>query len=154
MEAVDNPQLPYDVKLIDIHFYFIAIRNLYRYLNKIISDPVYSHLNDQLEKLNETWFKHYSEGREAFEHIDQRLPGERHNEKIVEIEENGARRKVHYGLSMKKGTFTHSDKSWDITKDTFLKFKEEVAQLIQDIVDSSNKKLNADGIANAPPPVS
>ena len=154
VEAGDNPQLPYDVKLIEIHFYFIAIRNLYRYLNKIISDPVYSDLEEQLEVLNETWFKHYSKGREAFEHIDQRFPGEKHDEKIVEIEENGARRKVHYGLSMKRGTFTHSDESLDITKDTFLKFKEDVARMIQNIVDSSNKKLNADDIASAPPRVS
>lgn len=154
IDAGENPLLPYEVKLIDVHFYFVAIRNLYRYLNKIISDPVYSELEPQLDVLNEKWFKHYSKGREAFEHIDQRFPNEKHEEKLVEIEENGARRKVHFGLSMKNGLFTHSNESWDISIPTFTKLKEDVTNFIQSIVESSNKKLNADGVAAAPPPVS
>jgi len=154
IKSEDNPLLPYEIKLIDIHFYFVALRNLYRYLNKIISDPVYLHLEADLEILNDKWFRHYSKGREAFEHIDQKFPGEKHEDKIVEIEEKGARRKVHYGLSMKNGMFTHSDESWDISKKSFEVFKDNVAQLIQKIVESSNKKLNTDGNAIAPPPVS
>ncbi len=75
VKSVDHPLLPYEIKLIDIHFYFVALRNLYRYLNKIMSDPVYSHLKADLEILNDKWFRHYSKGREAFEHIDQRFPG-------------------------------------------------------------------------------
>jgi len=43
---------------------------------------------------------------------------------------------------MKRGVFTHSDKSWDISKKSFVVFKDSVAQFIQKIVESSNKKLN------------
>jgi hypothetical protein len=107
-----------------------------------MSDPAYSHLKADLEILNNKWFRHYSKGREAFEHIDQKFPGEKHEDKIVEIEEKGARRKVHYGLSMKDGVFTHSDESWDISKKSFAEFKDSVAQLIQKIVESSNIKLD------------
>ena len=142
VKSVNHPLLPYEIRLIDIHFYFVALRNLYRYLNKIMSDPVYSHLKVDLEILNDKWFRHYSKGREAFEHIDQRFPGEPHEERIIEIEEKGARRKVHYGLSMKDGVFTHSDESWDISKKSFAVFKDSVAQFIQKIVEYSNKKLN------------
>lgn len=142
IKSVDNPLLPYEIKLIDIHFYFVALRNLYRYLNKIMSDPAYSHLKADLEILNNKWFRHYSKGREVFEHIDQKFPGEKHQDKIVEIEEKGARRKVHYGLSMKDGVFTHSDESWDISKKSFAEFKDNVAQFIQKIVESSNKRFN------------
>ena len=141
VKSEDNPTLQYEVKLIEIHFYFVALRNLYRYLNKIVTDPVYADLAPDLEILNENWFKHYSKGRETFEHIDQRFPEERHENKIIEIEENGARRKVHYGVSFKDGLFTHSDESWDITKITFLKFKEDVAQFMKDIVELSERKL-------------
>jgi len=142
IKSVDNPSLPYEIILIDIHFYFVALRNLYRYLNKIMSDPVYSHLKADLEILNDKWFRHYSKGREAFEHIDQKFHGEKHEDKIVEIEEKGARRKVHYGLSMKHGVFTHSDESWDISKKSFAEFKDSVAQFIQKIVESSNIMLD------------
>lgn len=142
IKSADNPLLPYEIKLIDIHFFFIALRNLYRYLNKIMSDLVYSHLKADLEILNDKWFRHYSKGREAFEHIDQRFPGERHQDRIIEIEEKGARRKVHYGLSMKDGVFTHSDESWDISKKSFVVFKDNVAQFMQKIVESSNIMLD------------
>jgi len=102
-----------------------------------VSDPIYTHLKPELEDLNQKWFKHYAQGREAFEHIDQRFPGEKHEGKIVEIEEKGARRKIHYGLSMKKGLFTHSDKSWDISAASFEEIKASVRHLIGQIVDSS-----------------
>lgn len=153
VNSEDDPQLPYEVKLVDIHFYFIAVRNLYRHLNKVISDPTFSDLENRLDVLNEAWFKHYSKGREAFEHIDQRFQAETHEDKLIAIEENGVFRKVHYGLSMKKGLFTHSNESWDITKPTFFKFKDDVTKFIQDIVESSNRKLITDVGANAPPPV-
>lgn len=141
-KSVDNPLLPYEIKLIDIHFYFVALRNLYRYLNKIVSDPVYSHLKADLEILNDKWFRHYSKGREAFEHIDQRFHGEQYEDRIIAVEDKGARRKVHYGLSMKDSVFTHSDESWDISKESFAVFKDSVTQFIQKIVESSNIMLD------------
>ena len=135
VNSKDNPSLPFEIKLIDIHFYFIALRNLYRHLEKVISDPAYEHLKPELEKLNAKWFKHYGHGREAFEHIDQRLPGEKYEERIVEITENEASRKVHYGVSMKEGMFKHSNESWDISLDFFKEIKEGVTDLIALVVD-------------------
>jgi len=137
----DDLILPQEVKLIDIHFYFVALRNLYRHLKKVVSDPVFSHLDSELEALNQKWFKHYAKGREAFEHIDQRLPGGKHEKRIVEIEENGIRRRVHYGFSMKRGIFSHSDESWDIGMNSFTELKTSVLRLIKNIVDSSNKQF-------------
>jgi hypothetical protein len=133
----------YQLILIDLHFFFISIRNLYRYLEKIVADPTYAHLKKQLDQLNIQWFKHYSSGREAFEHIDQRLPGEKHENKIVEIEENGARRKIHYGLYLKKGIFAHSDREWDISLTTFHKMKNDVDMLLEAVVQASNNALNS-----------
>lgn|GEM_PF-1841435 len=89
--------------LIDVHFYFVALRNIYRFLEKVVSDEVFQELRPGLVELNEKWFKHYSLGREAFEHIDQRLPGQRHQNKITEIEEKGGKRKINYGLRLSKG---------------------------------------------------
>ncbi|MFZ3017771.1 MAG: hypothetical protein WA056_04840 [Gallionella sp.] len=123
--------------LIDLHFFFISIRNLYRYLEKIVLDPTYAHLRPELDRLNDKWFRHYSSGREAFEHIDQRLPGEKHENKIVEIEENGARRKIHYGLYLSRGIFAHSDLEWDISLSAFNQLKNEVNIFLQSVVQSS-----------------
>lgn len=127
----------YHLILIDLHFFFISIRNLYRYLEKIVADPTYAHLKPQLDNLNDKWFKHYSLGREAFEHIDQRLPGEQHEHKIVEIEENGARRKIHYGLYLSKGIFAHSKHEWDISIPTFEKLKNDVDVFLHAVVRAS-----------------
>ena len=95
--------------LIDVHFYFIALRNLCRFLGKVVEDPVFVSLRPELQALNDAWFKHYAKGREAFEHIDQRLPGGKHEKQLVEVTENGTSRTIHYGLSMRRGMFQHSN---------------------------------------------
>jgi hypothetical protein len=122
--------------LIDVHFYFISLRNVYRFLRKVVADPKFEHLRPELDKLNEKWFHHYGKGREAFEHIDQRLPGEKHESNIVEIQEAGAKRKIHYGLRLREGLFLHSDLRWDITQATFAQIRSDVQALLQQIVDN------------------
>ncbi|MDP2693919.1 MAG: hypothetical protein Q8O58_03475 [Gallionella sp.] len=122
--------------LIDVHFYFISLRNIYRFLKKVIADPAFEQLRPELDRLNEKWFRHYGKGREAFEHIDQRLPGEKHEMNIVEIEEAGARRKINYGLRLREGLFLHSDLEWDITSGTFEAISHDVQALLQQIVGS------------------
>lgn len=122
--------------LIDVHFYFIALRNLYRFLHKVAQDPVFAHLQPELHVLNDKWFKHYARGREAFEHIDQRLPGEKYESRVVQITENGASRKVCYGLNMRSGLFMHSDLTFDISRGTFQHLRQEVAEFLAQIVES------------------
>ena len=122
--------------LIDVHFYFISLRNVYRFLKKIVADPKFKHLEPKLENLNKNWFKHYSKGREAFEHIDERLSGEKNESNIVEIEEGGAKRKINYGLRLREGLFLHSDLRWDITKATFAQISSDVQAFLQQIVDN------------------
>lgn len=122
--------------LTDVHFYFIALRNLYRHLEKVVKDPIFTHLKPELDALNERWFKNYAKGRESFEHIDQRLPEEKHSSKLVEVTENGASRKVHYGISMQNAVFTHSDLTLDISIENFQCLKENVNALIAKILDS------------------
>jgi hypothetical protein len=119
--------------LIDIHFYFISLRRLYGYLKKIVDDPGFAHLAHRLEALNTRWFKHYAVGREAFEHIDQRLPGEKHDHLLVEIDENGAKRRIQYGLRMSQGLFFHSDQSWDISAGGFDEIRRETTALLLDL---------------------
>ena len=141
----DRPGLPADHPqfvaaaqdaLIDVHFYFIALRNLYRFLDKVVADPVFAHLQPELQRLNEAWFKHYAKGREAFEHIDQRLPGEKHEKQLVEVTEGGASRKIHYGLSMRRGVFEHSNLTFDISKQTFGHLRTDVNAFLAKVVES------------------
>ncbi|ANC84380.1 hypothetical protein [Pseudomonas putida] len=123
--------------LIDIHFYFISLRNLYRYLVKAVEDPAFDAFRPELALLNDRWFLHYAKGREAFEHIDQRLPGEKHESRIVEIvDDDGGRRKIHYAFWPKKGLFVHSDGEWDITPATFDRISADVKSLLTRMVRS------------------
>lgn len=106
--------------LIDVHFYFISLRNLSRYLNNVVNDTAYHAYRTELTVLNDRWFSHYAKGREAFEHIDQRLPGEKYESRIAEIaDDTGARRKIHYGIRPSQGLFEHSNEKWDSTIATF-----------------------------------
>ncbi|EXF96298.1 hypothetical protein HK44_020820 [Pseudomonas fluorescens HK44] len=123
--------------LIDIHFYFISLRNVYRYLAKSVDDPAFDAFRPELAELKDRWFSHYAKGREAFEHIDQRLPGQKHESQIVEIvDNNGGRRKIHYAFWPKKGLFAHSDGEWDITSATFDRISADVKSLLSRIVES------------------
>ena len=121
--------------LIDVHFYFIALRNVFRFLDKVVSDEVFQELHPELANLHDKWFMHYNLGREAFEHFDQRLPGQKYENRIVEIEERGAKRKIHFGLSLSNGLFRHSDQEWDISKATYESINADVVELLTRIVD-------------------
>ena len=136
--SADHPQFVAAAQdaLIDVHFYFIGLRNLYRFMHKVVQDPVFAHLQPELQALNQTWFRHFAKGREAFEHIDQRLPGEKHEDQLVEVTENGPSRKIHYGLSLRRGVFEHSDLSFDISKQTFQRLKTDVDAFLAKIVAS------------------
>jgi hypothetical protein len=134
----DHPQFVpavHDV-LIDVHFYFIALRNLYRFLARIVEDPMFAHLEAELRALNDVWFKHYAKGREAFEHIDQRLPGEKHEKNLVEVTDGGSPRKIHYGLSMRRGVFEHSDLTFDISKQAFERLRSDVSGFLTKVIES------------------
>lgn len=129
----------YEDMLIDVHFYFVALRDIYRYLDKVVSDEVFQGLRPALDNLNEKWFKHYSDGRDVFEHIDQRLPGQSHENRIVGIEAWGGEKKINFGLSPRKGLFRHSDLEWDISKARYDRIKVDVEELLRLIVDAAPK---------------
>lgn len=131
--------------LIDVHFYFVALRNVYRFLSKVVEDPDFAHFVPNLELLNQQWFAHYSTGREAFEHIDQRLPGERHSPRIAETMTDGTSRRVHYGLNLRQGVFRHSDQEWDIRPETFSRLHGDVSALLEAILDDARKRQMSRG---------
>ncbi|MNQ28861.1 hypothetical protein D3C85_421580 [compost metagenome] len=136
-QDVEATKKYYQDILIDIHFYFISLRNVYRYLAKAVNDPAFDAFRPGLAELEERWFSHYAKGREAFEHIDQRLPGQKHESQIVEIvDDNGGRRKIHYAFWPKKGLFAHSDGEWDITSATFDRISADVKSLLSRMVES------------------
>jgi len=132
--------------LIDIHFYFIALRNLYRFLAKVVADPAFEQFRPDVEKLNCAWFKHYAKGREAFEHIDQRLPGEKQEHQLVKVSNGGNPRKIYYGVNLRNGVFTHSNLSFDISREAFLGLKEEVETLLAKIANSCPYREDAHAV--------
>ncbi|MNR56343.1 hypothetical protein D3C85_1768950 [compost metagenome] len=70
-----------------------------------------------------------------FEHIDQRLPGEKHQGRIIEVDDRqGNRRKINYGIRGKEGLFTHSNETWDITESTFSRISQDVRSLLKRII--------------------
>ena len=121
--------------LIEVHFYFIALRDVRRFLRNIVKDEAFEELCPELAELDNKWFKHYTEGRDLFEHIDDRLRGERGG--IKEVGEEGAKRRIHFGLKPSQGLFQHSDKEWDITKATFESIKDDVEAFLRRVVDKT-----------------
>jgi hypothetical protein len=123
-------------KLIELHFYFVSIRNIYRFLAKAINDEALSEFSEDLDTLNSKWLAHNSKAREAFEHIDQRLPGEKHEEKIAQI----GNRKVHYGIRWKEAEFYHSDLLWDISQSTYEEFHRDIGNFLKNLEEKFPKQ--------------
>ena len=48
--------------LIEVHFYFVALRDVYRCLAKVVSDEVFQGLRPDVDNLWVKWFKHYNKG--------------------------------------------------------------------------------------------
>ena len=122
--------------IIDIHFYFIALRNLYRFLAMIVNDSAFEQFKPDLENLDKIWFCHYQKARDTLEHIDERLPGEKKEDRIIEVSDVESSRKIQYGVSLSRGIFKHSNQEWDISRETFLKLKEDVEILLTKVVSS------------------
>lgn len=116
--------------LIEVHFYFVALRNIHRFLSKVVEDPAFQHVQPAFTRINNDWLLHYSKGREAFEHIDQRLPGQKQEHQLKATSDSNGTRKVHYDLSLRKRTFTHSNLTFDISKEAFDRLKAEVVSIL------------------------
>ena len=127
--------------LIDVHFYFVALRDVDRFLKVVISDEVFQGLRPELARLNDKWFQNYSRGRDSFEHIDQRLPGQKHENEIVDIEGTGGKRKTNFGLSLGEALFRHPNLEWDISKAAFDRIEVDVQELLRLIVDESRETV-------------
>ena len=96
--------------LYETHFYFIAWHNCREMLNALTSAPELVEARRAFYK-SIAVFDSYSSGRHCFEHFNERLPGNKHEAKVVAVGEN----RVKKYLSFHDGVFEHSDESWDIT---------------------------------------
>ena len=86
---------------------------------KLDTVDLFKELRPDLDTLNEQWCRHYSAGRDVFEHIDQRLPGQKHEDQIVAIEEQVREKKTNFRIIRSKGLFLHSNQEWDISRVQF-----------------------------------
>lgn len=100
----------------------------------MVEDPAFEAHRVELENLNTTWFSHYAKGREVFEHIDQRLPGEKHEARIISSDDGMS--KLHYGIKPNERLFLHSNQEWDISESTFEKIHQDAATLISNIINN------------------
>lgn len=122
--------------LIDAHFYVIALRNLYRFLAKAVGDPAFEQFKPEVDRVNNVWFKHFAKAREAFEQIDQHLPGEKQEHQLEQVTDGCAPHKIHYALSLRKGIFKHSMLSFYISREAFSRLKSEVEGALLKILDN------------------
>jgi len=130
----------YDPLLVDIHFYFVSIRNINRYLKELTNDELFSCLKDKFIIMENSFFAHFKNGRDALEHMNERLPGNKYANRTKEITENGCTRSVHAGVSLKRGIYYYSDQEWDISDNEFRKMKSQIDNFLQNVLDIAMKE--------------
>ena len=132
--------------LIDVHFDFFALGTCIGTLERVVADPAFAQFKTDVNRLNDLWFKYNAKEREEFEHIDPRLPSEKHENRTEEVSEGGAAGKIQYGLSMRNGIFKHSNLSFDISRASFDLIKREIDALFVKIVGSCGQPGGGGGV--------
>lgn len=117
----------------DIQFYIMSVRNIKRYGRLIVLDDTFSSLRDTLLEIESKWIDKFKSMRDSLEHMDERFPGCKKSQAIVEVCEGQAKRKIHRGFSLSEGVFRHSDQQLDISHGTFLNIATDVLLFLSDV---------------------
>jgi hypothetical protein len=102
--------------LSDVHLYFVSWGNCRNMLQLLTGQPEFLEAKKVFDGYRKH-FDHYVAGRNSFEHLHERLPGQKNEDRVKEIRDDprtGARR-VYAGFH--DGKYIHSDQSWDISSD-------------------------------------
>lgn len=75
-------------------------------------------------------FDHYVAGRNSFEHFHDRLPGQREEHRVKEVQPdpNAGAHRIYSGLS--KGLYVHSNTSWDISPCSLESLERFIAEVL------------------------
>ncbi len=100
--------------LIEMHFYFVAWASCYRLLKILTADRVFLPAK-RLFDSHRREFEHYVNGRNGFEHFEERLPGQKKESRVKDTIDasSGARRTIYFKLVGQ--TYQHSDRTWDVS---------------------------------------
>ena len=122
----------YDPVFIDIHFYFISwngIRRMIKFFSKILELKI----NEVFPEIS-GMFQSHKDIRDAIEHFDERLPGEKYEHRVKEIIQSPgcAPSKIYGGISS-DGCYLFGDKKIDIKLESFLTLKKMTIEIIDHI---------------------
>ncbi len=100
--------------LAEVHLLFIAIDNAKDMMNVILSEEKLVHLKRKLGSFYNS-LERYTEGRNIFEHYDQRIPGGNRHEKVSEEKgKDGAGARRNLG-GLRGNSYTFGGKEWDLS---------------------------------------
>lgn len=123
----------YESLFIEIHFYFVTWTNCQNMMKTLASFPEYTEASKHYNSVRKH-LDHYTEARNTFEHFHERLPAGKNRDRVKEMRApNAGPRRVFGGLA--KGSYTFSDRSWDITPVSL--------NLLQSIVEEFLGKVHA-----------
>ncbi len=125
----------------DIHYYFVAWDNCSKMMKSLSRLPEFNEAQKFFYTVRKE-FDHYSNGRNSFEHFDDRLPGGKKYATVKEI-----RRDPKAGLSRNFGGlegsfFTFSDKSWDVTSTSLALLNNYVGEFLHVLHTSIDELLS------------
>lgn len=100
--------------LSEVHFYFVSWSGCRSMLQILVGQPEFLDAKKVFDGYRKE-FDHYVAGRNSFEHFHDRLPGQREEHRVKEVQPdpNAGAHRIYSGLS--KGMYLHSNTSWDIS---------------------------------------
>lgn len=130
--------------LSDVHFYFVAWGGCRNMLETLVGQPEMLAAKKVFDGYRKE-FEHYVAGRNSFEHYDDRLPGQRDEDRVREIQPdpNAGSHRVYSGF--RDGKYVHSDMAWDISRNSLAlleRIVEEVVRVVHATVDEGFSRKN------------
>jgi len=130
--------------LSDVHFYFVAWGGCRNMLETLVGQPEMLAAKRVFDGYRKE-FEHYVAGRNSFEHYHDRLPGQRDEDRVREIQPdpNAGSHRVYSGF--RDGKYVHSDMALDISRNSLAlleRIVEEVVRVVHATVDEGFSRKN------------
>lgn len=115
--------------LSEVHFYFASWAGCRNMLQILVGQPEFLEAKKIFDGYRNN-FDHYVAGRNTFEHFHDRLPGQRDEDRVKEVQPdpNAGPRCIYSGFS--KGMYVHSSRMWDISPHSLELLEQSISHVL------------------------
>jgi hypothetical protein len=115
--------------LAEVHFYFVCWSGCRNMLQILVGQPEFLEAKKVFDGYRQE-FEHYVAGRNSFEHFHDRLPGQREEHRVKEVQPDPRTGPHRIFAGFSAGKYVHSNLEWDISPASLGRLEKYVGEVI------------------------